>query len=355
MTIPVQKTLLLQPADIRPSQDDLEVIGVFNPGVTVFDGEVLLLVRVAEWPKERRPGYRAFPRWKAGSGVVIDWHREEDHTMVDARVARHCHTGHTRLTFASHLRLVNCGAGEALRRIEPTVFTPHDDCEEFGVEDPRITRVDDRHYITYVAVSRHGAATALASTTDFRSFTRHGIIFPPENKDVVLFPELLGGRYCALHRPTGATPFTAPEMWIAWSHDLESWGHHQPLMLAEGRPWASARVGAGAPPIRVDDGWLVIYHGSRRSEVPGRVGQYVAAALLLDANEPSRIIAESNDALFVPTEPFEREGFVPDVVFPTGTVRHDDTLLVYYGASDTFVGVAQMSLTAILKTLVTPR
>ena len=95
----------------------------------------------------------------------------------------------------------------------------------------------------------------------------------------------------------------------------------------------------------------MIYHGSRRSEVPGRVGQYVAAALLLDANQPSRIIAESTEALFTPTEPFERDGFVPDVVFPTGTVRRGDTLLVYYGASDTIVGVAELSIDEILKNL----
>jgi predicted GH43/DUF377 family glycosyl hydrolase len=354
MTISAQKKLLLSPADVPPSQDDLEVIGVFNPGAAELNGEVQLLMRVAERPMEKRAGYIGLPRWKSGK-VVVDWHAEEDHISVDSRVCRHRETGLTRLTFASHLRVVNCGAGQAVKHVEPTVFAPHDDCDEFGVEDPRITRIDDHFYSTYVAVSRHGAATALASTADFREFTRLGIIFPPENKDVVLFPDRFRGQFCALHRPTGATPFTAPEMWIAWSHDLESWGHHEPLLIAEGRPWASARVGAGAPPIRVDDGWLVIYHGSRRSEVPGRVGQYVAAALLLDANQPSRIIAESTDALFVPTEPFEREGFVPDVVFPTGTVRHGDSLLVYYGASDTFVGVAQLSLPEILKTLAPPR
>jgi beta-1,2-mannobiose phosphorylase / 1,2-beta-oligomannan phosphorylase len=353
MPLPTQKKLLLAPADVTPSQEDLEVIGVFNPGTAELNGEVHLLVRVAERPKEKRPGCTGFPRWESGR-VVIDWLADEDHIFLDSRVCRHRETGLTRLTFASHLRVVNCGAGETVKHVEQTVFAPHDDCDEFGVEDPRITRIDDRFYFTYVAVSRHGAATALASTADFREFARLGIILPPENKDAVLFPDRFRGQFCALHRPTGATPFTTPEMWIAWSHDLESWGNHEPLLIAAGRPWSSARVGAGAPPIRVDDGWLLIYHGSRRSDTPGRVGQYVAAALLLDANQPSRIIAESTDALFVPTEPFEREGFVPEVVFPTGVVRHDDTLLVYYGASDTFVGVAKLSLSATLKTLGAP-
>lgn len=354
MPVAIKKQLLLTPADVPPSHDGLEVIGVFNPGVAEVNGEVLLLVRVAERPTEARPDFAAFPRWDAGK-VVVDWHPEDEHICIDSRVARHRETGRTRLTFTSHLRVVSCGSGKTIERIEPTVFAPHDDCDSYGVEDPRITRIDDRYYVTYVAVSCHGAATALASTTDFREFVRHGIIFPPENKDVVLFPDRIRGQFCALHRPTGATPFTAPEMWIAWSHDLETWGHHEPLLVAAGRPWATARVGAGAPPIRVDDGWLVIYHGSRRSEIAGRVGQYVAAAMLLDVNQPSRIIAQSADALFVPTAAFEREGFVPDVVFPTGTVRRDDTLVVYYGASDTFIGVAELSLSAILNNLITPR
>jgi predicted GH43/DUF377 family glycosyl hydrolase len=250
---------------------------------------------------------------------------------------------------------VSCGSGQVVRHVEPVSVTPRDDCDEFGLEDPRITRIEDRYYITYVTVSRHGAATALASTTDFREFTRLGIILPPENKDVVLFPERVGGRFCALHRPTGATPYTAPEIWIARSHDLQCWGNHEPLPVAKGQPWASARVGAGAPPIHLDDGWLVLYHASRKSDVAGRVGQYVGAAMLLDVDQPSRILAQSSDALLVPTESFERDGFVPDVVFPTGVVRRDDKLLVYYGASDTFVGVAEVSLSAILHALVPPR
>src|SRR5262245_7683840 len=117
MSMPSQKKLLLSPPDIPPSQDDLEVIGVFNPAAVEFHDEVQLMVRVAERPKEKRTGYSAFPRWEAGK-VVVDWHKEEEHVCVDARVARHRETGRTRLTFASHLRLVNCGSGEAVVRVE---------------------------------------------------------------------------------------------------------------------------------------------------------------------------------------------------------------------------------------------
>jgi predicted GH43/DUF377 family glycosyl hydrolase len=351
----MRKQLLLQPADVPPSQDDWEVIGAFNPGVAEYGDDAMLLVRVAERPREKRPGFVALPRWEATGGIAVDWLAAADVDSLDARVVRTSPAGRVRLTFASHLRLVNCGTGRAVKTIESAALLPAGPCEEFGVEDARITKLDDLYFVTYVAVSRHGAATALVSTADFREFTRHGIIFPPENKDVVLFPSRIRDQYCALHRPTMATPFTAPEMWIAWSNDLKHWGCHEPVLLTGGHPWASGRVGAGAPPIRVDAGWLVIYHANCRPTVPGKVGQYVAAAMLLDADRPERIIGRSAEPLFAPTEPFERMGFVPDVVFPTGTVLRGDRLLAYYGASDTSVGVVELSLTSVLSSLASPR
>jgi predicted GH43/DUF377 family glycosyl hydrolase len=355
MSAPIRKQLLLQPGDVRPSRADLEVAGIFNPGATEFDGDVVLLARVAERPRDRPPNELRLPRWDPAGNIVVDRYSATDVDTVDSRVVHIRETQRRRLTFTSHIHLVNCGPSGTDPQIKPTVFSPQGECEEFGVEDPRITRLGERYYITYVAVSRHGAATALASTIDFNDFTRHGIIFPPENKDVVLFPERIGNRYCAIHRPTGATPFTSPEMWIAWSHDLSSWGHHEPLVVAEGRSWASGRVGAGAPPIRVDAGWLVIYHANRRPAAVGQVGQYVAAALLLDAENPSRILAQSADELFAPTESFERDGFVPDVAFPTGTVARGDRLMVYYGAGDTNIALADVSIKDVLNNLAQPR
>ena len=162
--------------------------------------------------------------------------------------------------------------------------------EEFGVEDPRITALDGRYYFTYVAVSRHGAATALASTTDFRDFERHGIIFCPENKDVVLFPEKVEGEFVALHRPNAATPFCRPEMWVARSPDLVRWGRHECLHGGDAE-WETGRVGAGTPPVRVEGGWLEIYHGNRQPTRPGEVGRYSTGLLLLDHDNPARILA----------------------------------------------------------------
>jgi predicted GH43/DUF377 family glycosyl hydrolase len=332
---------------VPPSNEEFEVVGAFNPAVIATEAGVVLLVRVAERPRERRAGMVASPRWTDGK-LTIDWIAERDLHCVDPRVVRHCESGHARLTYVSHLRVVTSRDGLTIDSSRGPVLRPAHEWEEFGVEDPRITRLGDTYYVTYVAVSRHGAATALASTRDFVEFQRHGIIFCTENKDVVLFPERIGGRYVALHRPNGATPFTRPEMWIARSDDLLHWGEHAPLHWPAAE-WESGRVGGGAPPVRVEEGWLAIYHANRRPTRPGDVGDYCGAALLLDAEDPSVVRARTPDPILCPQEEFETRGFVNRVVFPTGVVERGDDLLVYYGAADTYSAVAGLSRDEVLQ------
>jgi len=222
--------------------------------------------------------------------------------------------------------------------------------EEYGLEDPRITPLNGRFYITYVAVSRHGPATALASTTDFKTIQRHGIIFCPENKDVMLFPALVGGSYIALHRPLGNMPFCRPEMWIARSTDLTHWGQHQYLFGGAG-DWEDGRVGGGAPPIATKAGWLEIYHGNRRPEAVGEVGAYCAGAMLLARDDPSRVLNVTRDPILQPEEPFELQGFVGQVVFPTGVIEEDERLLIYYGASDKYCAMVEVARDDLLRSL----
>src|ERR1043166_7554091 len=250
---------LLRPQDVSPSRDDMEVIGVFNPGAALTESGVVLLLRIAERPKERRTGYVPSPRWDAATkNVVVDWLKAAEIQPVDARVCTRRPAGLTRLMFISHLRVARSRDGRKIDSIERAMLQPGNPYEEFGVEDPRTTRMGNPYFLTYVAVSRHGPATALASTEDFRSFRRHGIIFCTENKDVVLFPEKIGGHHHALHRPLGATPFSKPEIWTAASPDLIHWGDHQPL-LGGTEAWEIGRVGGGAPPIRTAKGWLAVY------------------------------------------------------------------------------------------------
>jgi predicted GH43/DUF377 family glycosyl hydrolase len=282
---------------------------------------------------------------------MVDWTPDGELRPIDPRVVERKADGLVRLTFTSHIQVVRCGDGRSVRENTGVRFEPVGEMEEFGVEDPRITELDGRYYFTYVSVSQHGAATSLASTTDFRTFERHGVIFCSENKDVVLFPERIGGEAVALHRPNPATPFCRPEMWIARSPDLRHWGGHS-CLHGGGGAWETGRVGAGTPPVRVDAGWLEIYHGNRKPTKPGEVGAYSTGVLLLDADDPSRVIARTPDSIFEPTAGFGRKGFVPDVVFPTGIVDGPDGWLVYYGAADSCSAVVEFRKDELLATLV---
>jgi len=338
---------LLRPGDVQPSHSDLEVVGTFNPGAVVVGDEVVLLVRVAERPRERRAGFTALPRWDADSGIVVDWVPDDELYVVDQRVVRYKEDGTVRLTFISHLLTVRSSDGRSVDSVDGPRFRPELEHEEYGVEDPRITRIGDMFYFTYVAVSRHGAATASASTADFQTFSRHGIIFCPENKDVVLFPEQIGGAYVALHRPHAATRFTAPEMWLASSSDLLHWGRHEPLRTGIAT-WAAGRTGAGTPPIRTPEGWLEVYHGNDKGVDGPGIGTYAAGTLLLDIKQPHRLLGRSIGPVLMPETEFEQDGFVPNVVFPTGIVERDQTVLLYYGAADTAVGVVELSRAELL-------
>lgn len=346
--------LLLRAEDLPPSRDDFEVVGAFNPGAVRAGGEVVLLVRVAERPREWRPGYRGLPRWDSQGDLTVDWVPESELEPIDPRVVRRKTDGLVRLTFISHLRVVRCGDGRAVREITGVTLRPQDEVEEFGVEDPRITAIDGRFWVTYVAVSRHGPATALACTDDFRTFERLGLIFCPENKDVVLFPDRVGGTHAALHRPICATPFARPEIWVARSEDLIHWGEHAPLEIPGGA-WRSGRVGAGAPPVRVEDGWLELYHGNRRPARPGEVGDYFGGALVLDVDDPARVHRHLGEPFLVPEAAFEVDGFVPNVVFPTGVVSDGDALLVYYGAADAATAVAEFRQSDLLGAMIPAR
>jgi len=342
---------LVRPEHLRPSRNELEVAGTFNPGVIETDKSVVVLVRVAEQVREKREGYTALPRIGPDQELLIDWIANDEIVFLDPRVVKRKSDGLVRLTFISHLRVLYSKDGRSIDSTEGAWFMPEMECEEFGVEDPRITRIGDRYYFTYVAVSRHGAATALAATDDFKTFERYGVIFHVENKDVVLFPEKIGGQYAALHRPNAATPFTTPEMWLASSPDLIHWGQHEPF-LGGAADWEIGRIGAGAPPIKTEPGWVEIYHGNDKEAGDEGVGIYSAGALLLDHSNPQRILRHTRGAVLKPETNFELNGFVPNILFPTGVVERGDTWLVYYGAADTCTAVVEISLQELLDTMI---
>ncbi|MEQ8667686.1 MAG: glycoside hydrolase family 130 protein [Pirellulales bacterium] len=346
----LSEDLLLSPEDLKPLHSDFTVIGVFNPGAVKFNHDIVLIARVAEKPNENRPGFVGLPKYGPSGDVEVDWVPKEQLDLTDPRVARRKADSIIRLTSISHLRVFRSRADHSTDWIPGSTLLPESPQEEYGIEDPRITKIDETFWITYVAVSRHGAATSLASTSDFVTFKRHGVIFYPENKDVVLFPRKLQDQYVSLHRPTPSTHFSRPQIWLARSPDLLHWGQHECLHCGSAE-WESDRVGAGTPPVEVKDGWLEIYHGSRRAARGGEIGTYAAGALLLDRDEPTRILRRSYEPIMQPTAEFERSGFIANVVFPTAIVELDETLRVYYGASDTFVGAVDFSRKELLATL----
>jgi predicted GH43/DUF377 family glycosyl hydrolase len=342
--------LMLRPEDVPPSHPGWDVIGVFNPGIARVGDETIILARVAERPSEQRPGFTPHPHWSPKKGYTVDWTPNEHLESNDPRVVRHLQTGMLRLTFVSHLRVARSRDGRKIDSVDPPMLLPENEMESYGIEDPRITWIEGRYYITYVSVSCHGPATGLASTTDFKTFKRHGLIFCPENKDVVLLPERVGGQYVALHRPLGGTQFCRPEMWIADSPDLLNWGSHN-YLFGGTDDWEGGRVGAGAPPIKTEQGWLEIYHGNRRPEIVGEVGAYCGGAMLLALDNPRKVIKASREPILEPQMGFEMEGFVANVIFPTGVIEEDDRFLIYYGASDKYCAMVELSRSDVMRAL----
>lgn len=344
---------IITPDMVLASRPDMEVVGVFNAGVTRFNGETLLLLRVSEAPRKLVAGVVAAPIYNAETRRVEIKRWMEGTDGLDATDPRLVRAeGTVWLTSMSHLRIARSSDGVHFEVEGTPALTPSTRDEAFGVEDPRITLLGDTWWINYTAVSQHGIATALASTTDFKSFERHGIIFPPPNRDVTIFPEKIGGRYAALHRPM-PEGLGQPCIWVATSADLLEWGHHS--LVAGARPgmWDDVKVGGGAVPFRVhtgkEDAWLAIYHG-----VTGSPGTYSLGALLLDIHDPGKVIGRSREPILRPEATYEREGFFGDVVFSCGLLVDGDVVRIYYGAADAVMAVADLSLAEILSGLSEP-
>jgi len=331
----------------------MEVKGVFNPAAIRHESGVILLLRVSEAPRELPAGEVAACVYSAESQRIEIKRWKKDAEGVDASDPREVVVdGRIWLTSISHLRVARSSDGIHFEVERAPAMRPVDQYEAFGLEDPRITLLDGTYWINYTAVSSLGIATALASTRDFRTFERHGIIFPPPNRDVTIFPEKIDGRYAALHRPM-PQGLGHPSIWSATSADLLSWGDHRIVATARDGKWDDVKVGGGAVPFRVragnQDAWLAVYHG-----VTGSPNTYALGALLLDLHDPSRVLARSHEPILSPEAPYEREGFFGEVVFTCGLLAEGDRVRIYYGAADDTVAVADLSLAEILAGLSEP-
>jgi len=222
--------------------------------------------------------------------------------------------------------------------------------ELWGIEDPRISRVEElgKYVITYTAYSPAGPAVSLALTEDFRSFERVGVIIPPEDKDAALFPRRIGGYWALTHRPVISS--IGAYMWVSFSPDLQHWGRHKVVLPTRPGWWDASKVGLGPPPIETPEGWLVLYHGVRQTS-SGMT--YRLGAALLDLDDPTRCVRRGDDWIFAPETPYERNGDVNNVIFPCGyTLAPDgDRMNLYYGAADSRIALATGSIRSILEWL----
>ncbi len=336
---------ILRPSDCPPSRAGLEVVCLLNPGVFQYEGRTGLLLRVAERPVQQE-GFLSTPVIDPlePSGMAILSVRKDDPELVESDPRAFDYKGSRYLTTLSHLRLAWSDDGVRFA-VEPTpTLIGKGELESFGIEDSRVTLLDGRYYLTYTAVSPSGVAVGMTSTTDWEEFRRHGVIIPPSNKDCALFPEKVGGRYLALHRPSNLY-IGGHYIWLSSSPDLEHWGGHKCLAWSRPGLWDSARIGAGAEPIKTPKGWLAIYHGADEHH------RYCLGGLLLDGEDPSRVLARSYSPIMEPLAPYEQTGFFGNVVFTNGHTLDGDTVTVYYGASDEVICGAHFSIDEILASL----
>jgi predicted GH43/DUF377 family glycosyl hydrolase len=335
---------LLTPQSIAPSIPGMKVECLLNPGVFRFRERTWLLLRVAERPNQT-PTSTSFPILNAAGELQILEFDNSDPllNLSDPRVINYA--GKDYLTTMSHLRLVSSVDGV---RFEDAASLPpmfgQGDLEAYGIEDCRVTKIDDTYYLTFTAVSENGVGVGLRSTKDWKTFERHGVIFPPHNKDCAIFDEKIDGRFYALHRPSSPN-IGGNYIWIAESPDLAHWGNHR--CIARSRPgmWDSARVGGGAAPIRTNEGWLVIYHGADANN------RYCLGGLLLDLKSPATVLARSEQPIMEPIAQYEQVGFFGNVIFTNGHIVDGDDLTIYYGASDSVICGAKFSVREILKSM----
>jgi len=335
---------LLLPKDLQSSGAGLQIISLLNPGVFQYDGKTWLLVRVAEGVAQKE-GVIFFPALNATGNIEIieDPLNDPDLVATDARIVSY--KGLDYLTTVSHLRLFASDDGIHFREQDgyPPLFGKGN-LERFGVEDCRVTQIEDVYYLTYTAVSDSGVGVGLQTTKDWQHFEYGGMILPPHNKDCAIFEEKINGKYYCLHRPS-SKEIGGNYIWLAESSDGRQWGNHQCLIKTRTGLWDSARVGAGASPIRTAQGWLEIYHGANAEH------QYCLGAFLMDLDDPSKVIARTTDPIMVPTETYELSGFFGYVVFTNGHIVDGDRLTIYYGAADEFVCGADFSISEILNAL----
>lgn len=277
-----------------------KVGSIFNPGAVKFQNKYLLMCRV-EMPNGRSSLVKAI----SGDGYKF---------VVDSK---------------------------------PTL-TPDDHKEfyqyvEWGVEDARITQINDTYYLTYTGYSKYMPLVILAETKDFSTFKIHGPITEPSNKDCALFPEKIQNIYWRIDRPSAES---RRDIWVSSSPDLLHWGNHKVVMEPLTGSWENDKIGSSSTPIKTKEGWLVLYHGVRGF---GISTLYKLGVVLLDLEKPWIVKGKTKEPILSPELDYERIGDVPNVVFSCGWIEEPDgRIKIYYSGADTNICVAETSIDYLL-------
>ena len=296
----------------------------FNAGVVKHNGEYLMLFR-------------------------------NDYGDYEKKILRGTHIGLARSADGYHFT------------VDPDVKFSINDGEIWRVYDPRITYMDGKAIICCAVDTHHGLRGGIATTKDFKSYEMISLS-APDNRNMVLFPEKINGEYVRLERPMpvysrgGGDRF---DMWISYSKDLVYWGKSELVLATEDLPYCNDKLGPGAPPLKTDAGWLVLFHSVDRDDSRGKNGwedrwqkRYSIGVALLDLNDPSKVIGYSEKPIMVPEGYDETvEGFRTNVLFPCGAILEEDgqTVRIYYGAADTVVKVATAPLDALIASCIAKR
>jgi predicted GH43/DUF377 family glycosyl hydrolase len=256
------------------------------------------------------------------------------------------------LDWVSRIGYAVSADGIRWNRLREPLLSPSDGSDSRGVEDPRVTMLDGRFYMCYTAYGRDyaspqpthaggGITPMIAVSDNLIRWTRlSAIVHGEDNKDHVLFPRKIGGRYAALHRRW-------PNVWIAYSDDLLTWREEDMAMIYGPRrddpdAWDSKSVGSNGLPIETEQGWLLINHGYNEDRI------YKFGVCLVDLDDPTKVIARPKTAIFEPRELWELRGDVPNVVFSNANPVVDGTVYVFYGGGDHVIGLATCQLTDLI-------
>jgi len=279
---------------------------------------------------------------------------------------RNDHGQHPASTHPMHTNLGLAFSQDGLTwQVQPHPFFEYCNGDICRVYDPRLTVIEGRVYLTIAVETDHGVRGGIAVTEDFETFE---ILYMtvPDIRNMVLFPEKIGGKFSRLERPTpiyGRSSADVMDIWYSDSPDLHYWGNHQTVLGTRNVPYANDKVGPGTPPVRTPSGWLTVFHAADRDPQRGQNGweerwqrRFFAGIMLLDLEEPWKVIGMSKQPLIAPETPYETTGgFRNHLIFPAGLILEESgEVKIYYGAADAVECLATADVGDLIKLCTEP-